>query len=68
MKFVSGWSIAANRCAAPLPISSAGTANGSLLQVSTSTVSVTVSGAWKKPSGADVHRLGLERSLPRGRR
>jgi hypothetical protein len=46
MKLVSGWSISANRCAAPAPISSVGSSNGAVLQLTTSTLSVTVSGAW----------------------
>ena len=32
MRFVSGWSISTKRCAAPVPISSVGSSNVSLLQ------------------------------------
>ncbi|MBB5625163.1 hypothetical protein BJ981_000862 [Sphaerisporangium krabiense] len=31
-KFVSSWSISANRCAAPAPMSSVDSSNGSVLQ------------------------------------
>ncbi len=46
MKLVSGWSISANRCAAPWPIISVGSMKGSVDQLRISTLSVTVSGAW----------------------
>jgi hypothetical protein len=46
MKLVSGWSISAKMCAAPVPISSVSSSNLSVLQLRISTLSVTVSGAW----------------------
>ena len=46
MKLVSGWSISAKMCAAPVPIISVGSSKGAVLQLRISTLSVTVSGAW----------------------
>ena len=46
MKLVSGWSISAKMCAAPVPIISVASSNGAVLQLRISTLSVTVSGAW----------------------
>jgi hypothetical protein len=46
MKLVSGWSISAKMCAAPVPIISVDTSNGGVDHEIISTWSVTVSGAW----------------------
>ena len=46
MKFVSGWSISAKMCAAPVPIISVSSSKAGVDQLMISTLSVTVSGAW----------------------
>jgi hypothetical protein len=54
-----------------VPVISTGSSNTSLLHERISTLSVTVSGAWKKPSGAAYSvpiGSGCVKSLRRGRR